>query len=143
MRNIRILVSSLFAFAILAAPNMVLAQGHPGGGDDPMEIYRRSGVSQEQEVRIRQFAKEFEDAARVKEQTMVGLMKEMHNLSLQPDPDEKAVLSKQAEINQLNGEMSTERIKLLLKIRSILSKEQKEKLVSLMRERSAQQAGGQ
>jgi len=110
------------------------AQGSASSGaGDPMAIYRQAGVSQEQEMRIRQLAKDFEDQARVKAKRMMGLIQEMHQLSLETDPDEKAVLSKQDEINAVTAEMATDRIKLLLTIRKQLTAEQKAKLVGMMK----------
>lgn len=109
------------------------AQAGQGAATDPMAIYRQAGVSQEQETRIRQLAKDFEDQARVKAKRMMGLIQEMHQLSLYTDPDEKAVLAKQEEINSVTGEMATDRIKLLLTIRKQLTPEQKQKLVSMMK----------
>lgn len=119
-----------------------LAQAQAGGassGNDPMAIYRQAGVSQEQEMRIRQLAKDFEDQARVKAKRMMGLIQEMHQLSLETDPDEKAVLGKQDEINSVTGEMATDRIKLLLTIRKQLTAEQKAKLVGMMKGGDASQ----
>lgn len=113
-----------------------LAQAQAGGtgaASDPMAIYRQAGVSQEQEMRIRQLAKDFEDQARVKAKRMMGLIQEMHQLSLDTDPDEKAVLAKQDEINSVTAEMATDRIKLLLTIRKQLTAEQKAKLVGMMK----------
>lgn len=113
-----------------------LAQAQAGassGASDPMAIYRQAGVSQEQEMRIRQLAKDFEDQARVKAKRMMGLIQEMHQLSLDTDPDEKAVLAKQDEINAVTAEMATDRIKLLLTIRKQLTAEQKAKLVGMMK----------
>ncbi len=107
--------------------------GSNGAANDPMAIYRQAGVSQEQEMRIRQLAKEFEDQARVKAKRMMGLIQEMHQLSLDTDPDEKAVLAKQDEINSVTAEMATDRIKLLLTIRKQLTAEQKAKLVGMMK----------
>lgn len=109
------------------------AQAGQGAATDPMAIYRQAGVSQEQEARIRQLAKDFEDQARVKAKRMMGLIQEMHQLSLETDPDEKAVLAKQDEINGVTGEMASDRIKLLLTIRKQLTAEQKAKLVGMMK----------
>jgi hypothetical protein len=109
------------------------AQAGQGAATDPMAIYRQAGVSQEQETRIRQLAKDFEDQARVKAKRMMGLIQEMHQLSLETDPDEKAVLAKQDEINGVTGEMASDRIKLLLTIRKQLTPEQKAKLVGMMK----------
>lgn len=111
--------------------------GSTGAASDPMTIYRQAGVSQEQEMRIRQLAKEFEDQARVKAKRMMGLIQEMHQLSLELDPDEKAVLAKQDEINSVTAEMANDRIKLLLSIRKQLTEAQKQKLVGMMKEGSS------
>ncbi len=130
--------SAICCMAILAS-HSVQAQsqggqaGSTGAAGDPMAIYRQAGVNQEQETRIRQLAKDFEDQARVKAKRVAGLLAEMHDLSLQVDPDEKAVIGKQEEINALTGEMATDRIKLLLSIRKQLTEAQKQKLVGMMK----------
>jgi Spy/CpxP family protein refolding chaperone len=62
----------------------------------------------------------------------------MRSLSLTPSPDEAAVMAKQAEINTAQAEIANERIKLLLKIRSALTKDQRQKLVDLMQKGGAQ-----
>lgn len=131
-RNVFLTVALLSVFAL--QPPTVRGQDPSMGGEDPMEIYRKAGIDQEQEVRIRQCAREFEEQARVKRKMLFELMQQMQQISLQPEPDENAVMTKQGEINKVNSEMANERIKLLLKIRSVLTKEQKEKLVGLMRE---------
>lgn len=132
--------SAICCLAILAS-HSVQAQGGPAGStgaaSDPMAIYRQAGISQEQEMRIRQLAKDFEDQARVKAKRMMGLIQEMHQLSLETDPDEKAVLGKQDEINQVTAEMANDRIKLLLSIRKQLTDAQKQKLVGMMKEGSS------
>ena len=140
LRTIRVFLAAVAASLLLASPLVVHAQGGVAqdGPEDPMSIYKQAGVNQEQEIRIRQLAKEFEEGANVRARTRINLMRQMHELSLTAEPDEKAVLSKQDEINVVNSQMGTERVRLLLKIRALLSKEQKEKLVALMRERSAQ-----
>lgn len=131
-------LATLFT-VILVAPSAVQAQGGPAtqSGNDPMTIYRQAGVSSEQESRIRQLAKDFEDQARVKAKMTMQLMQEMHQLSLELDPDEKSVVDKQAQINQITAEMANERVKLLLSIRKQLTTEQKQKLVALMKQGSS------
>lgn len=130
-------LATLFT-VILVAPSAVQAQGGPttAGGNDPMTIYRQAGVSSEQESRIRQLAKDFEDQARVKAKMMMQLIQEMHQLSLELDPDEKSVVDKQTQINQVTAEMANERVKLLLSIRKVLNTEQKQKLVAIMKQGS-------
>jgi Spy/CpxP family protein refolding chaperone len=56
----------------------------------------------------------------------------MKTLSLKPDPDEQAVISKQEQISKIQADMAMERIKLLLKIRHLLTADQKQRLVELM-----------
>lgn len=139
-------VSAICCLALLASHSVHQAQAQPAGStgaqSDPMAIYRQAGVSQEQEMRIRQLAKDFEDQARVKAKRMMGLMQEMHELSLNTDPDEAAVLAKQGEINAITGEMANDRIKLLLTIRKTLNEAQKQKLVGIMKGASGEAGGG-
>lgn len=62
-----------------------------------------------------------------------NLLKDMRNLQMQPDPNEKIVLAKQDEINKVQAEMGTERTKLVLKIRNVLDFEQKQRLIQNMK----------
>lgn len=100
---------------------------------DPLAIYREAGIDREQEKKIRQLAKEFEDGQRVRLVLMANLLKDMRNLQMQPDPNEKTALAKQDEINKVQAEMGTERTKLVLKIRNVLDFEQKQRLVQNMK----------
>lgn len=104
---------------------------------DPLDIYREAGISKEQELKIRQMAKEFEDVQRVRLKTLFGYLEDMQEYQLKPDPAEAEVMAKQTQINNLRTEISNGRIKLLLDIRALLSPEQKEKLVALLKERKA------
>ncbi|CAN5391354.1 hypothetical protein BH11CYA1_BH11CYA1_17050 [soil metagenome] len=100
---------------------------------DPLAVYREAGIDKDQEIKIRQLAKEFEDGQRVRLALMANLLKDMRNLQMQPDPNEKAALAKQDEINKVQSEMGTERVKLVLKIRSVLTFDEKQRLVENMR----------
>jgi Spy/CpxP family protein refolding chaperone len=108
------------------------ADAGPGGKNDPLAIYREAGVSTDQENQIRQLVRAFEAETTTHIEDLRKMLKDMRELSLQPSPNEAAVLAKQDEINHAQNDISTGRIKLLLKIRSMLSKEQKQKLVDLM-----------
>jgi hypothetical protein len=107
---------------------------------DPLAIYREAGIDREQEKKIRQLAKEFEDGQRVRLALMANLLKDMRNLQLQPDPNEKTALAKQDEINKVQAEMGTERTKLVLNIRNVLDFEQKQRLVQNMKPVARNQA---
>lgn len=140
----------LTACCFLAALNVggVYAQGeHLGSGEekkkseakkDPVLIYREAGASEEQESKIRQIAQEFEQVAKVRVERLKNLSKQLREMSFQPAIDESKALSVQNDINELQAALNTERIKLMLKIRSVLSAEQNEKLVSIMRDREKQ-----
>ncbi len=104
---------------------------------DPVLIYREAGASGEQEAKIRQLAQEYEKAARVRVERLHNLNKQMTDLSYEPELDEKRILPLQDEINELQGSINSERIKLMLKIRALLSSEQKSKLVELMKARES------
>jgi Spy/CpxP family protein refolding chaperone len=154
------LVPVAFFITVLSAPIMVHAQsaspeaglpsqeaqgaGGAAGSDrfrqrDPLAIYREAGINTDQETQIRGLAKQFEDANTAKLQSVMSQLQEMKTLSLKPEPDEDSVISKQEQINKLQGEMAMERIKLLLKIRHVLNAQQKQRLVELMQKNMAAQ----
>lgn len=135
-------VFSLALGLVMVAPNMVQAQGGPGGQrPDPLAIYRAAGADEAQLKQIHDEAGKFDAAAQARAKQMIGLMSEMKQLSLQTDPDPATVLAKQDEMNKVQNEQSSERIKLMLKIRTILNPTQKQKLVQLMQQRPAGQLG--
>ncbi len=102
---------------------------------DPVAVYVEAGINKEQEGKIRQLAKDFEDMQGVRLKLMATLLKDMRSLQLEADPDEKKVLAKQEDINKVHAEMATDRVKLMLKIRGIMTPEQKQRLVQLIQER--------
>jgi Spy/CpxP family protein refolding chaperone len=134
--------ASIFAFAVLtlSSCSSVYAADSENGTDkkDPVLLYREAGANPEQEAKIRQFAQEYDKEARVKVERLHKLSKQIKELSLEPEIDEKKILAVQDEINEAQNFLSTERIKLMLKIRSQLSPEQKTKLIELMKEKDAQ-----
>lgn len=146
-------VVSLNLSCFVLSSNLILqaqeADGMPGASPvrdsltsvsvnaDPLDIYKEAGINREQEDKIRKMAKEFEDVQRVRLKTLYGLIEDMQELQMKPDPSETEVMAKQAQINNLRSEISNSRIKLLLDIRSIMQPEQKEKLVSIVKERKA------
>lgn len=141
MKSFRILVPPWVrllsvAGCILLAPYIAQAKesSEPATYSDPIAIYRQAGISKEQEEKIKEFAKEFEEATSVRAQTMLNHMRQIRELSLEPDPDEQKVLTNQAEINKLQAQVAIDRIRLLLKIRKTLTTEQKSKLVALMKQ---------
>lgn len=126
-------VSGLALDPALAADPVILPAGtEVARAKDPLAVYKEAGIDLEQERKIRKFAKEFEDQQRVRLKLMANLLKEMRQLELLPDPDEKKALDKQVEINKVQNDISIERIKLLLRIRNVMTFEQKERLVSLI-----------
>lgn len=99
---------------------------------EPLAVYREAGIDLEQERKIRRLAKDFEEQQKVRLKLYANLLKDMRTLELIPAPDEKKVYAKQDELNKLQAEIGTERIKLLLAIRDVLSPEQKQRLVELI-----------
>src|SRR6185437_9677136 len=98
-------------------------------------IYREAGATPDQLSKIHEMARDFEQSAMVKAERAKNLLKRMQELTLQPSPDEKAVTGTQDEINSLQAEMANSRIRLMIKIRNMLSDEQREKLVTLLKAR--------
>jgi len=137
-----LVAGTIFSAVTCAVSSPALAQSPTGApeasrGSDPLSIYKEAGVSTEQEDKIRDLVKAFEADTTTRIDSLRKLLKEMRDLSLTPAPDEAAVLAKQDEINKTQNDIASGRIKLLLKIRSMLSKEQKQKLVDLMQKSPA------
>jgi Spy/CpxP family protein refolding chaperone len=139
MKNgLKLLTTLLVGYCFLA-PNAVLAQNSPFDSRDPIAVYAEAGASKEQQEKIRSMAKEFEAGAKVKIERATNLMKKMQAYSLEPCPDEKAVIATQEELNSLQGQLGLSRIKLMLAIRAVLSDEQRQKLVQLLKDNRPQQ----
>jgi Spy/CpxP family protein refolding chaperone len=140
--NTKFLPVVLAVGAMLLVPNMVQAQMPTSPGQDPIALYVEAGASVDQQSKIRTLAHEFETTARVKVERAANLMRKMQAYSLEPMPDERAVLATQAEINSLQSELANARIKLMLQIRSVLSDEQRGRLVQLLKEQHRLQQPG-
>jgi Spy/CpxP family protein refolding chaperone len=136
------IVSGTMLSMVIAPAGLAQAPAPAGSpaaqAEDPIAIYREIGIGAEQETQIKQLVRDFEADITAKIDGLRKLMKEMKDLSLTPAPDEPAVLAKQDEINRAQNDISTERVRLLLKIRSLLSKEQKQKLVEMMQHQTGQ-----
>lgn len=121
---------------IVASPGTLMAQDNAGketsAHRDPIEIYKKAGITEQQEEKIRTLAVEFENGMAAKADQVLGLLHEMRQLSGMANLDEKRIINTQKEINRLQGEMSLERVQLLINIRRMLSAEQREKLVKQM-----------
>ena len=123
----------LLVFAFLScvlAPQMVQSQAQ-----DPLLIYRQAGASPEQQSQIQALGDAFEKSAGPKVAQARQLLKKIQEYSLQPMPDEDAVFKTQDEINQLQMDMATSKLNLMLEIRRVLTPEQRIRLVKLMKER--------
>ena len=128
----------------LMIPPAVLAQAERSAGsaqNDPVAIYSQAGATPEQIEKIRALGKESDEHRRVNFQLLMNLRKQMQELSLQLDPDEKTVIAKQEEINKVISDSATHHIKLMLKIREILTPEQKRNLTELIKLREQARAG--
>lgn len=139
--------NQLFALATaallsLSCTGIAMAQGGDPSQDprmqDPLALYKMAGINSEQEETIKSLAKDFESTQRVRVKSLVALYQQLKQIQLQPDPAEDQAIAKQEEINKLTGEMSTDRIKLLLKVRKVLTPDQRKKLIAIMTEEPAQ-----
>jgi len=144
MKTNKFFALCLTALLFATSQNFALAQGGEQQVDprmqDPLALYKMAGINADQEAEIRKLAKDFEDTQRVRVKSLLGLMKSLKALQLQADPPEAQVISTQEEVNKVTGEMATERMKLLLKVRKVLTPDQRKKLVAML---SEDQAAGQ
>lgn len=147
MKSNKFIAFCLSTLLLAGSTGAAFAQGGEGAAEgdprmqDPLALYRMAGINAEQEEQIRKLAKDFEDSQRVRVKSVIVLYKELKVLQLQPDPNETAVIAKQEEVNKVSSEMATERVRLLLKVRKVLTPDQRKKLVSLLSE-EGQPAGG-
>jgi Spy/CpxP family protein refolding chaperone len=138
MRTKKLFALCLTALLLASGSGAAFAQGGDGGGgqadpnQDPLALYRMSGINADQEEQIRKLAHEFEDAQRVRAKSLLALLAQIRVLSLQPDPPEDQLLLTQTEVNKVTGDMAIERQKLLLKVRKVLTPDQRKKLVAIM-----------
>lgn len=91
--------------------------------------YRAAGVTPSQEAQIRALMKPVDDANNLKLARVASLTKELHELLQQDEPDITKAAAKQAEIDRLKGEIDSARSKLMIAIRSLLTPEQRDKLL--------------
>ena len=104
---------------------------------DPAAIYIQAGANKEQVEQIRALAKDYESKSSEQAGEVMDLLRDMHKFSLQPDLDEEKILVTQDKINKLQNEMATEKVKLLISIRKVLTPEQRKDLVKLMKKRAS------
>lgn len=133
-RKNSILTSTIGALValLLFAPNAVHAQEQ-----DPFAIYVKAGIDPSQHAQITELATQMEQTNIGRSHEIMNLIKDIRTLSLQPDLDEKKILAAQTKINELQGAMVIERLKLNMKVRKLLTPEQRIKLVSIIKEQRA------
>jgi Spy/CpxP family protein refolding chaperone len=103
------------------------------GASDPIAIYTEAGANQAQLENIKLLAQGLQSVNTERAKEIMALIRDIRNLSLQPDLDGKKLLADQNRVNSLQAAMASERIKVLIKIRQLLTPPQREKLVTLMR----------
>ena len=139
MKHRAIIIVALLA--IIATPSAVLAQT---GDSDPVAVYKQAGINAQQESSIRKMAQDYDQESAVKMKALGSLLHELRMLAYQPVLDSNAVLAKQGQINKLQSEMATDRIQMIIKIRSTLTTAQNEKLADILKSRmreETEQAG--
>jgi len=141
----RDLVGSLIVLlAGVAVAGVALAQPplggpRPGGGPDRFtaENAAQLGLDDQTRQAIDQIVDESRKRARELRGELRGLHQEMQELLAQETPDEAAVMQQAEVIGQAETELHKHRLGTLIKIRALLTDEQKAKLVQIREERRA------
>ena len=120
--------------ALLAAGSMMLIPNSVQAQADPLSVYVKAGIDGSQHAQITDLASQLEQTNISRSHEIMDLIKEIRTLSLQPDLDEKKILAAQSKINELQGAMAIDRLKLNMKVRKLLTPEQRTKLVSIIKE---------
>lgn len=126
--------SPLKLAALLAAGSMMLIPNSVHAQADPLSVYVKAGIDGSQHAQITDLASQLEQTNISRSHEIMDLIKEIRALSLQPDLDEKKILAAQNKINELQGAMAIDRLKLNMKVRKLLTPEQRTKLVSIIKE---------
>jgi Spy/CpxP family protein refolding chaperone len=126
------IISAGVALPALCAEPQAQPAAHAPGLRDPLAAYKAVGINKEQEAKLQTLIGDFRKLAVAKSQEMDGMMRDMRGLSIKPDPDEAAVVAKQTQLNKLNSDMAIEQVKLIVRMRKVLTPDQKKKLVALM-----------
>jgi Spy/CpxP family protein refolding chaperone len=137
----RVLPSLMIVMAVSLSSYLVPAEGQSlptskSTNKDPIALYVEAGADKEQQSKIRDLVKQYEEGANVKAKDAMALFKKMKSLSLEPDLNETEIMLTQDQINKVQAEMATDRNRLLMRIRKTLTPEQRIKLVSLMQSKS-------
>lgn len=138
----RIAGSAMLSIVVscLAPQAMQADEPMADSGRDPIAIYKEAGIDTVQEERIRAMATEYERDSAEKAAQIIRHLREIRNMSLNPDLDAKTILNTQREVNKIQSEMALDKINLLIKIRSVLRPDQKRKLVSLLQKSRSKDA---
>src|SRR5438309_1520668 len=110
MQKTRNWALSVALVCLTLAPCVVHAQvPSPGAppSSDPISAYKDAGASSEQQAKIRALADDFQKSATSRVEKAHKMMIKLHDLSLEPMPDEKAVYATQDQLNQLSADLST------------------------------------
>ena len=128
------LVIALYV-AIVIPPAVLSENTTPPDTNDPVAIYKEVGINAEQESSIRKLAQDYDQENSVRLQSLAKMLQELKDMAYQTTLNETAMLAKQDEINKLQSEMALKRIKLVIKIRAVLTPPQNEKLVAALQSR--------
>jgi len=134
LKKTHVLVAA-FSVAAMVSPAVLAqkAQQSQTPMGDPLAAYRTVGINKEQESKLNALLNGYKKLSEVKSVEMRKYMTDMRNFSLQADPDEPKILAKQAQINKLNSDMSTEHVKMMVGLRKVLTPEQRKKLIETMK----------
>ncbi len=122
--------------AIVLPPAVLSETTAASDANDPVAIYKEVGISSEQESSIRKMAQDYDQENSVRLQSLGQMLQELKDMAYQTVLNETAMLAKQDDINKLQSEMARQRIKLVIKIRGVLTPAQNEKLVAALQSRT-------
>jgi Spy/CpxP family protein refolding chaperone len=128
-------------FSNLTAPSVVHAQDGPAP-HDANSIYSQAGADKDELDKIKAIGSDFEARSRTNYQSFMDAAQEMQRLSLEPTLDEAKLLATQEKMNKLTSDMANDRIKQLVACRNVLTPDQRNKLVELLRKRREANAAG-
>jgi Spy/CpxP family protein refolding chaperone len=140
-------IASLALLAwMVASPAWAQPPRHRPLGPGPIErgLERdadRLGLEANTRAEIRKIAREARTRAEDRRGELEKLHQELRALLDAPEPDEAAVLAEADRIGALETEMHKDRLRTLLRIRALLTPEQRAELVKIQAEREQERGG--
>lgn len=139
--------AALAGCILVAAPRLAAAwPGHDQGGFEHHEmsaddLSSKLGVDQATAEKIKGIVDAAKPKLQAARQSLKDVRRHLHDLLSANSPDRSAVLSQADQLGQLETALRKQRLEMMLDIQSLLTPEQRQKMVTMFRDRMQKRFG--